>query len=93
MKTLNHTGIKHKIMSKPTGNWGWTEDVNEYQLDIDNDNWTGFIGVVKEETDDRWWAMHANYAIAGGFETPEKAQLAAEEYCRENNYPFNVVSA
>jgi hypothetical protein len=79
-------------MSKPTGNWHYVEDCNEYILDIDKDSWTGFLGVVKEETDGRWWAMHGNYEIAG-FDTPEEAQLVAEEYCRENDYPFNVVSA
>lgn len=76
-------------MSKPTGNWFQVEGENHYQLDIPNDSWTGFLAVLPNE-EGEWWAMHANYEIAGGFETPEEAQIAAEEYCQENDYRFEV---
>jgi hypothetical protein len=79
-------------MSKLIGNWCQTEDIkDEYQLEIDDHDWMGAVAVVKEESTGKWWVMHANYEAAGGFDTPEEAKLAAEEYCRENEYPFEIL--
>jgi hypothetical protein len=64
--------MTNSLEKKPIGNWGQLDDPNEYQLEVDDNNWVGAVAVVKEEIDGKWWVMHGNYNPGGGCDTPEE---------------------